>query len=196
MFEQDVTYEQQGGVLPFGRRVPRGRLRWYLVACPMGKEQRTCDMVRKIVPQNVLEDAFVPRKERQIKFRGAWKTDVVDFFDGYFISVTRDAPALSQAFAKLSFPVHMVGAVGRGYQPISEDAQRLLEQTMDAHHVVRLSRGEVVSDALHVQDGPLVGKEERISKFIRRKAYAFVRVGERDGAYAMLNMPLAILARK
>ena len=182
--------------LPLGRRSPRGRLRWYLVACPEGKEVISCEKVKQIIPADILEDVFVPRKERQFKYHGEWRTEVVDFFRGYFVAATKDAPALSRALTKLTFPVHMVGAVGRGYQPISEDAQKLLEQTMDKSHIVRLSWGEIVSDALQVQGGPLKGLEDRIPKFVRGKSFAFVRVGEGDGATATLTMPLAILARR
>lgn len=186
----------EAAALPLGRRSPRGKLRWYLVSCPEGKEAATCAKVRQIIPADILEDAFVLRKENQFKRHGEWKTEVVDFFKGYFVVATKDAPALSRALAKLTFPAHMVGAVGRGYQPMSEDAQYLLEQTMDKNHVVRLSWGEIVSDVLHVQGGPLVGYEDRVAKFNRRRAWAFVRVGEGDGATATLSMPLAILARR
>ena len=138
--------------LPLGRRSARGRLRWYLVSCPEGHEAASCERVRQILPQELLEDAFVPRRERQRKSHGSWQVDVVDLFPGYFVAATKDAPALSRALAKLSFPVQLAGAVGRGYQPLSEDAQALLARTMDASHVVRLSWGEIVADALHVPD--------------------------------------------
>jgi transcriptional antiterminator NusG len=166
------------------------------VACPEGKEAATCTKVRQIISPEILEDAFVPRKENQFKRHGVWKTEVIDFFKGYFVVATKDAPALSRALSRLTFPVHMVGAMGHGYRPLSEDAQRLLEQTMDKKHVVRLSWGEIVSDNLRVQGGPLVGKEDRVAKFNRRRAWAYVRVGEGDGASSTLSLPLAILARR
>lgn len=192
-----ATYERDHELgLPLGRRSPRGRLRWYLVACPEGQEAATCEKIRHIIPADVLKDTFVPRKENSFKLHGEWRTEVIDFFKGYFVAVTDDAPALSRALTKLSFPARMVGAVGRGYQPISEDAQRLLEQTMDGNHVVRLSWGEIVADQLRVERGPLVGKESRVSRYNRRRAWAFVRVGESDGGAATLNMPLAIVARR
>lgn len=196
MLSEQTAYEPSAGALPLGRRSPRGKLRWYLVACPEGQEASTCERVRQIIPQELLADAFVPRKERQRKVRGTWKTDVIDMFHGYFIVATTDAPALSRALAQLSFPVHMVGSVGRGWRPVSQDAQTLLSQTMDPNHVVRLSWGEVVANVLHVQGGPLMGKEDRVSRFNRHKSTALVRVGEADGGAATLNMPLAILARR
>ena len=191
---RQITAER--AALPLGRRAPRGSLRWYLAKCPEGQEASTCERVRQILPADILEDAFVPRKENQFKLHGEWKTEVVDFFKGYFVVATKDAPTLSRALARLSFPVQMVGAVGRGYQPIAEDTRHFLNEVMDRSHVVRLSSGEIVSDQLQVQFGPLRGREDRVSRFNRRRSWAYVRVGESDGGESTLVMPLAIVARR
>ena len=192
-----MTKHVEGTVaLPLGRRSPREGCAGTWCAATRAGRRSACAKVRQIVPAELLEDAFVPRKERQRKYHGQWQTDVVPFFAGHFVVATTDAPALSRALAQLSFGVQMVGAVGRGYQPISRDAQRVLTEAMDQSHVVRLSWGEVVEDKLHVQGGPLVGKEDRVARFVRRKSFASVRVGEGDGAAAMLTMPLAIVARR
>lgn len=128
-------------VLPLGRKSPKGILRWYLASCPVGREHSTCEKVRDIVLDDLLEDAFVPRKERHGKWQGVWRTDVVDLFKvgGYFIVATKDPQALAAVLAKLTFPVQLAGAVGSGYAPISKDAQAFLSGVMDDSHMVRLS---------------------------------------------------------
>lgn len=40
-----------------------GRVRWYLVHTPHGKERETCEKVRRIIPYNLMQDAFVMQKE-------------------------------------------------------------------------------------------------------------------------------------
>lgn len=35
-----------------------GRVRWYLVHTPNGKERETCEKVRRIIPHNLMQDAF------------------------------------------------------------------------------------------------------------------------------------------
>ena len=85
----------------------------------------------------------------------------------------------------------------KGYFVVAtKDALYLLAQTLDKGHVVRLSWDEIVSDVLYVQGRLLVGHECRVAKFNRRRARAFLRVDEGDGASATLNMPLTMLARR
>ena len=38
-----------------------GRVRWYLVHTPNGKERETCEKVRRIIPQELMKDAFVSK---------------------------------------------------------------------------------------------------------------------------------------
>lgn len=183
--------------LPLGRKVPRGNLRWYLATCPEGSEQSTCNKLLRAVSREFLEDAFVLCRERTGKFKGVWVTDVVNMFKGYFVVVTRDVLGLAKAVGRLTFPVHLAGSAQSGYAPVGRDTQSFLESTMDERHVVCMSQGEFVSDALHVTGGPLVGQESRVVKVVRKKAFAQVRVGGGRGEDAtLLTMPLAILARR
>lgn len=186
-------------MLPLGRKSPKGTLRWYLAACPPGREQATCEKTLAIIPSELLEEAFVPRMEMQKKFHGEWRTFVTSLLrvDGYFIVVTKDASGLSRALAKLTFPVQLVGAVGRGYAPISKDAQTFLGEAMDSSHIVRLSWGEIVDDELHVTSGPLLACEPRITRINRRKSLALVRLeGDSTGEEFTILMPLAIPTRR
>ena len=49
-----------------------GRVRWYLVHTPNGKERETCEKVRRIIPHELMQDAFVMQKEFWFKRDGAW----------------------------------------------------------------------------------------------------------------------------
>ena len=49
-----------------------GRVRWYLVHTPNGKERETCEKVRRIIPHKLMQDAFVMQKEFWFKRDGAW----------------------------------------------------------------------------------------------------------------------------
>lgn len=183
--------------LPLGRKVPRGRLRWYLAACPVGREEATCRLVKKAVSNELLQDAFVPRREWMKKFHGTWVVQKRDLFTGYFIVVTDDAKELSSAFSKLSFPVYMSGAVGRGFAPIDKDVQAFLELCMDEDHIIRKSEAEIVSDELHVLWGPLKGHESRVLSYNRSHLFARVRMGSGRGSDDFtLAFPLAIPVRR
>ena len=51
-----------------------GRVRWYLVHAPNGKERETCEKVRRIIPHNLMQDAFVMQKEFWFKRDGAGRS--------------------------------------------------------------------------------------------------------------------------
>lgn len=178
-----------------GRRSPRGTLRWYLVHVPEGREQSTCKKVRSIIPEDILEEAFVPRKEHWFKHGSEWTLRKVPLFKGYFVAVTKDAPALSRALSKLSFPVQLAGAMDRGYMPLAYGVQEFLSASMDEDHVIRNSTGEIVNDCLHVLKGPLAGQESRVRRVNRHMRRATVRVC--DGSDDFLEvLPLAVPVRR
>lgn len=163
--------------MPTGRRTPRGKRRWYLVHAP-GREQTTCDKVRKIIPDGLLEDAFVMRKERVRKRHGEWITYTVPMYRDYFFVVTSDVNALDKELSKLSFPAQIVKGENRFYVPMAEEAQGWYERMMDATHTIRTSTAVIVDGELQIQEGPMVGQESRVIKVMRQKCACTVAVGE------------------
>lgn len=181
--------------LPCGRRSPRGRLRWYLVAVPEGREESTCERVRRLVPRAVLEDAFCISKERWFKRQGVWFTDAVLMYRGFFFAASRDAAALDKALAGLSFPAKLVGSEGRAWAPVSDEAVAWLADAMDEGHVIRSSTAVIEDGELHVVAGPLVGQEARIERPDRHKRVCLVRVADADGGFVE-RMPLDIPVKR
>ena len=170
------------GGLPIGRRSPRGKKRWYLVHAP-GREQATCDKVKKIISPDILEDAFVMRRERVKKYHGEWLTSTTLMYPEYFIVVTRDVNALDKELSKLSFPAHICKGDNRFYAPLAEEAQAWYEQMMDDSHVIRSSTAVIIDGVLQIQKGPMVGQEARVTKIMRQKSVCKVAVGEGGGGF-------------
>lgn len=160
------------------RRTPRGRRRWYAIYAP-GREQATCDKVRRLLSRDVLEDAFVMRKERWTKRGGQWSLRTVPMHQGYFFAVTRDVLLLERELSRLSFPVHLAGAEGRHLPSLSAQAQKWYEGALDGTHIMRASAGVMEDGALRVCSGPLAGQENRVFGVDRHKRLCQVTV---DGA--------------
>jgi len=163
--------------MPVGRRTPRGKRRWYLVHAP-GREQSTCNKVKRLISPDLLEDAFVMRRERVKKYHGEWVTSTVPMYPEYFFVVTRDVNALDKELAKLSFPAHICKGEGRFYAPMAEEAQAWYEQMMDATHTIRTSTAVIVDGELQIQKGPMVGQESRVTKIMRQRSVCTVAVSE------------------
>ena len=86
-----------------------GRVRWYLVHTPNGKERETCEKVRRIIPHELMQDAFVMQKEFWFKRDGAWSLQTKPMYKEYFFVATRDAALLDKALAQLSFGCRIAG---------------------------------------------------------------------------------------
>lgn len=175
--------------LPCGRRTPRGKLRWYLARADEGREREACERVRRIVSSELLDDAFVMSKECWFKRGQRWWLQPKQMYLGYFFVMSRDVVSLDKELSKLSFPVRVVGAYGRSFMPLAPEAQLWFEHAMDVEHVLRNSNAVLVDGELHVQDGPLVGQESRVSKLDNHKRTCVVRVCDADGGFSE-QMPL------
>lgn len=169
--------------LPAGRRSPRGRLRWYLLRVPEGRERSTCEKLLRILPRDVLADAFALRKERWFKRAGVWRLDTVPAYKGLAFCASPDAAALGKALAPLTVPAELVGAFGRSYMPLSHEAAAWFVRAAGPDHVLRSSTAVIVGGELRVEEGPLVGQERRVSKVDRHRRRCLVRVTDADGGF-------------
>ena len=166
-----------------GRRSPRGRERWYLLRMPEGREASICAELRRLLPESVLSDAFVLRKERWMKRGGVWFLEPVNMYRGYAFAISSDATGLAKAIAGLTLPVELVGTGVRSWAPLADEAAAWYAAAMDASHVIRSSTAVITDGVLHVTDGPLVGQEARISKVDRHRRRCQVRVTDGDGGF-------------
>ena len=169
--------------LPLGRRSPRGRERWYLLRMPEGREASLCAELKRLLPASVLADAFVLRKERWMKRGGTWFLEPVNMYRGYAFAISSDAAGLAKAIAGLTLPAELVGTDVRSWAPLADEAAAWYAAAMDGSHVIRSSAAVIVDGELHVQSGPLVGQESRISKVDRHRRRCQVRVGDGDAAF-------------
>ena len=177
--------------LPRGRRSPRGRLRWYLIQVPEGRERSLCGDVLRLVPRDVLNDAFVIMRERWMKRSGEWFTQECVMYPGFIFAVTGDVVALSKALGTLTLPVRPAAADERSWAPLADEARDWLAAAMDERHVIRSSTAVIADGALHVEEGPLVGQEDRLSGLNRHKRFCRVRVADADGGFVE-SVPLSV----
>ena len=158
---------------------------------PHGKERETCEKVRRIIPHELMQDAFVMQKEFWFKRDGSWSLQTKPMYKEYFFVATRDAAALDKALAQLSFVCRIAGSRERAYAPMPDDAQDWYRSVLDDEGVVRNSVARIEHGVLHIEQGPLVGQEARVKKIDRHKRWCLVDVGEGDSAFREL-LPLDV----
>ena len=169
--------------LPCGRRTPAGRDRWYLLRMLEGREAELCEELKRLVPPNLVKDAFVLRKERWTKRGGTWLLEPVNMYRGYAFAISPDAAGLAKALMQLSLPVELVGTEVRSWAPIADEVADWYAAAEDSQHVIRSSTAVIVDGALHVTEGPLMGQEARISKVDRHRRRCTVAVDGPGGGF-------------
>lgn len=89
-----------------------------------------------------------------------------------------------------------MAGVGQTYEQVSEGLPlgRRSPRGQLRWYLVRCHEGREQDTCAKVRQ--IVPAELLQDAFVRRKSFASVRVGEGDGAAAMLTMPLAIVARR
>ncbi|OUO58163.1 hypothetical protein B5F74_11060 [Collinsella sp. An271] len=150
---------------------------------PEGREASLCTELKRLLPASILADAFVLRKERWMKRGGTWFLEPVNMYRGYAFAISRDAAGLAKELSRLTLPVELVGTDTRSWAPLSDEAAVWYASVTDDRHVIRSSTAVIVDGVLHVQSGPLVGQEPRISKVDRHRRRCQVLVGEGDSAF-------------
>lgn len=128
-----------------------GRVRWYLVHTPNGKEREICEKVRGIIPHELMQDAFVMQKEFWFKRDGAWSLQTKPMYKEYFFVATRDAALLDKALAQLSFGCRIAGSRERAYASMPDDAQDWYRSVLDDDGVVRNSVARIEDGVLHIE---------------------------------------------
>ena len=176
---------------PTGRRTPRGTLRWYPVRVPEGREAASAERLRKLVPADVLDDAFSVQRERWFKRAGAWSVQTVPLYRGYVFAASRDGVGLGRALHQLGLRGDVCQPDGR-LTPLADDVRVWIASAMDGQRVLRASEGVIEGGVLRVTGGPLVGREAEVAKIDRHRRTCTVRVEGKSGAveHLALNVPV------
>lgn len=165
-------------------RYSRRRAQMYVLQVPRGRGASLCAELCRLVPSPLLEDAFVPRKERWMKRGGTWFLRSVDIHPGYAVAVTSNSADLAKALSELTLPVSPAGAEGSSWKPLPDGAAAWLSAASDRCHVVRGSTAVITGGELRVVAGPLVGHESRIRRIDRHRRLCEVSVGDAGGAFS------------
>lgn len=177
--------------LPQGRRVPRGRTRWYALTVPEGREESIARDLRKLIPADLLRDVFAIRREYWVKRGGAWSLNSKIAYAGYLFGQTADPAGLQKVLAQLTLPVSLVGAHGHAWAPLAPEAEAWLKRALDAGHVLRSSTAVVEDGKLCIVSGPLRGMEGRLRDVDSHRRRCMVDIADADGGFSEL-MPLEV----
>lgn len=151
---------------------------WYVIQTLGGEEERTVNMVGKLVPSDYIEECFVPKRERLKKYEGCWHKVEEILFHGYAFVASKKPEELYHELKRIPKLTKVLGREENFFLALDKKEEKLIRGIGDAEHKTSLSRISVEEGKrIRVIDGPLKNYAGDVVKVDLHKREVIVKVG-------------------
>lgn len=146
---------------------------WYIFYVQGGKETFLRDMINK--RGDVV--AFIPMMERKYKIKGEYQILIKPMFPGYlFIKTDEEQVYIEQLFQEYRMKIRgfkkLLKHDEEGTIVLYQEEIQFLDEILDEHYILRMSRGIISNNVTIIEEGPLRGLEKNIKKIDRHTCLA------------------------
>jgi len=155
---------------------------WYVMQVISGQENQTALQAEKRIPEEILENCFVPVRRLRKKFHGAWHDVTEKLFPGYVFMITDYPWLLYEELKKIPTLTKVLGRCGEYFTPLSEADMHMMERLQDGMREkgnleVEISKVTVEEgNQIRILEGPLKNLEGKIKKVNLHKRVAAVEM--------------------
>ena len=151
---------------------------WFVIQTLGGQEEKTADMIRRMVTPDLVEKCFVPKRERLKKFQGNWNKVEEVLFHGYTFVISERPEELYKELKQVPILTKVLGREMDYFFSLSEDEKILVQELGDQEYKSSLSKIMVGEEKrIHVISGPLKGYSGNIVKVNLHKREVTIEVG-------------------
>lgn len=150
---------------------------WYVIQTLKGEEERTANIIRKVVAQDLAWECFVPKRERMKKFHGGWNKVEEVLFQGYAFVDSKKPMELYEELKRVPKLTKMLGMETDFFYSLTEKEEGMVRSLGDEKHKTSLSR-VIVGEGKKIQvlGGPLKGYVGNVVKTNLHKREVAVKV--------------------
>ena len=150
---------------------------WYAIQTYTGKEEKLVEMIRRVVPETLFGECFVPYFEQLHCWHQQNQIRVLRIFPGYLFLSTDDIESLFQRLKTVPAMSKIMTTGAFEFTPLLDGEAEFLLRIMDADHIVRLTYA-ATDGKNHVSylSGPLEMCRDHIQSYQFRKRYAQIRL--------------------
>ncbi len=145
---------------------------WYVVQVLGGQEKATLEVVRGLIDENVLAEAFIPQREVMRHQAGEWIKTREILFPGYLFVDAANPERLFGELSRVPTFTRLLGTDG-GFVPLSDEEVGLIRALTGDNHVAEVSEGVEEGGSVRILNGPLRDLDATIVKIDRHKRAAF-----------------------
>lgn len=150
---------------------------WYVIQTLGGQEEKTADIIRKMVDTDCIEDCFIPKRERMKKFQGGWNKVEEVLFRGYAFVISERPEELYEELKRIPKLTKVLGRQDGYFLALGKQEEQLVRRLGDQEHKTSISSvmiGE--KKQILVINGPLKGYVGNIVKVNLHKREVVIRV--------------------
>ena len=150
---------------------------WYTIQTLGGQEEKTVDMIRKMVSPDLIEECFVPKRERLKKYRGSWNKVEEVLFQGYAFVISNRPKELYEEMKQVPRLTKVLGRETDYFIPLDKKEMNFVGSIGNTEHKTVLSK-VVIGEKKDIQviDGPLKGYIGNIVKINLHKREVIIEV--------------------
>lgn len=170
-------------------------MRTYAMQVAAGREDKTVDLIGRVLGAEVGERCLAPRFRFQRKVKGAWVTAEELLTPGYVYirEYSDEVTELAERLRQVPTLTKLL-AVGGKITPLSQEEAAWLHALTGGRRVVEPSIGFIEGDQVVIEKGPLKGFEAQIRKIDRHKRVAYVE-GRLLGRLKLIKVGLEIVGK-
>ena len=148
---------------------------WYVIWCITGKESSFLDTIKRVVPKELYEKAWIPYRIKISKYHGEEKEDLIRLFPGYILLDTGDPEGVHMSLKGEKDYIGILKQEDR-FTPISEDEKKIISYFTGDNGVAGVSLGIKENGKTRIIEGPLKGMDHMIVKVERNKKRAWIKL--------------------
>lgn len=150
---------------------------WYVIQTLGGQEEKTADMIRKMITPDFFEECFVPKRERLKKFQGTWNKVEEILFHGYAFVISERPEELYEELRRVPKLTKVLGRETSCFFALGEKEKSLIQEIGNPDHKTSLSKIMIEEEKrIQVIDGPLKGYTGNIVKVNLHKREVIIEV--------------------
>lgn len=156
---------------------------WYVIQVVGGQEHIVKNLISKCFSEKryqteaLIEECFIPMRERKVKYQGAWRLVQERVLPGYVFIVTTKPETVFYELKQVPRFTSLLGKSDMGFIPLNEQEVHFLSRFGDRDHVSHLSQVMVEKgNKIRILEGDLKNFEGEIVKINLHKRIAIVRV--------------------
>lgn len=150
---------------------------WYVIHTMTGKENELLSYINDRIPEDIANECFIPKRERNKKFTGKWRIVTEILFPGYVFVKTSQPQDLFLCLKDIPMFTNLLGDSENYFIALSENETEFVTKIGNGRddHTIKISMVDFSEgDTVEYLEGDLKCFEGQIKRFDKRRRQAVV----------------------